>query len=434
MTILPNKPKKVGLKDRAEQRELRDRASAQGSSLSDRSKAHPYRRQKKPLSPDTGREQQAPLAKKSVRGSQSPAANSDDEYDQGFKNEALEAEFVNRLKQMRGFDIKEVQGDGSCLFRAISYLIYGGEDFHEVVRKNCMDHMAKNRDHFEPFITEDFETYIARKRCHNVHGNHVEIQAISEIYMRPVEIYEYSDQPINIFHPHHNPINEPLRLSYHGSTHYNAVVDPFHPTFGVGLGLPGLVAGAADHALITDALRQSETLHIEESMLKDKMSMSDWQKTEEEIKQQVSRESFLEYIRSLEANSSKAKNGARSSKSACDQPGSSKSCISGKIKSPKRVQSPVLDCNEPSTSQSSQPPPRPGLYEELLAAQALAMPEDMGFDDDALLAEALLLSSQETSGVMKSPSATASTAANSPKPSKNSASGNGCEDPPCSSK
>ena len=32
MTILPNKPKKVGLKDRAEQRELRDRASAQGSS------------------------------------------------------------------------------------------------------------------------------------------------------------------------------------------------------------------------------------------------------------------------------------------------------------------------------------------------------------------------------------------------------------------
>ena len=47
------------------------------------------------------------------------------------------------------------------------------------------------------------------------------------------------------------------------------------------------------------------------------------------------------------------------------------------------------------------------------------MPEDIGFDDDALLAEALLLSSQETSGAMKSPSA-----ANSPKPSKNSASGN----------
>jgi hypothetical protein len=31
--------------------------------------------------------------------------------------------------------------------------------------------------------------YIARKRLPAVHGNHLELQAITEIYSRPVEIY-----------------------------------------------------------------------------------------------------------------------------------------------------------------------------------------------------------------------------------------------------
>ena len=40
---------------------------------------------------------------------------------------------------------------------------------------------------------------MARKRYLGVHGNHLEIQALSEMYNRPIHIYCYSAEPINIF-------------------------------------------------------------------------------------------------------------------------------------------------------------------------------------------------------------------------------------------
>lgn len=40
-------------------------------------------------------------------------------------------------------------------------------------------------------MTEDIDSYVSRKRNNHVHGNHIEIQAISEIYNRPVELYSY---------------------------------------------------------------------------------------------------------------------------------------------------------------------------------------------------------------------------------------------------
>lgn len=172
----------------------------------------------------------------------------------------------------------------------------------------CMDYVAKNRDHFSQFITEDFNEYVSRKRNPDVHGNHVELQAISEIFLRPIEIYEYdtrkshrslainnrrySLEPINTFHPisreaNTRQENPPIRLSYHGSIHYNSIVDPFVPSIGVGLGLPGYIPGQADQNLMKEAKLASERQHIEEAMLKDKLQMTDWERTEEELERQV---------------------------------------------------------------------------------------------------------------------------------------------------
>lgn len=61
--------------------------------------------------------------------------------------------------------------------------------------------------------------------------------------------------------------NEPIRLSYQRNSHYNSIVDPFKATIGVGLGLPSYNPGAADRALISDAVRQSEELQIEQVII-----------------------------------------------------------------------------------------------------------------------------------------------------------------------
>ena len=41
-------------------------------------------------------------------------------------------------------------------------------------------------------MTEDFNTYLQRKKQLGCHGNHIEVQALSEMYNRPIEVYQYS--------------------------------------------------------------------------------------------------------------------------------------------------------------------------------------------------------------------------------------------------
>jgi OTU domain-containing protein 5 len=54
------------------------------------------------------------------------------------------------------------------------------------------DVQEHNADYFSQYVTENFEEYVSRKRLTQVHGNHLEIQALSELYNRPIHIYCYS--------------------------------------------------------------------------------------------------------------------------------------------------------------------------------------------------------------------------------------------------
>ena len=91
-------------------------------------------------------------------------------------------------------------------------------------------------DFFKNFVVqgtshEKFKEYIGRKKEDGVWGDDVEIQALSEIYNKAVEIYAYSDIPMRTFHEkaggHTNSVisvNTPIRLSYHGKSHFNSII------------------------------------------------------------------------------------------------------------------------------------------------------------------------------------------------------------------
>lgn len=67
-----------------------------------------------------------------------------------------------------------------------------------------------------------------------VWGDDVELQALSEIYARPIEIYAYQSTPMRTFHEdsvgtdagaeRKDHQEQPIRLSYHGKEHYNSIV------------------------------------------------------------------------------------------------------------------------------------------------------------------------------------------------------------------
>ncbi|KAM8919595.1 OTU domain-containing protein 5 [Pelodytes ibericus] len=234
--------------------------------------------------------------------------NSEDEYETAARTQTIDPDtaeqqehwFEKTLQEKKGFIIKQMKEDGACLFRAVADQVYGDQDMHEVVRKHCMDYLMKNADYFSNYVTEDFTTYINRKRKNNCHGNHIEMQAMAEMYNRPVEVYQYGTEPINTFHGIQQNEDEPIRVSYHRNIHYNSVVNPNKATIGVGLGLPAFKPGYADQSLMKNAIRTSEESWIEQQMLEDKKRATDWEATNEAIEEQVARESYLQWLRDQE--------------------------------------------------------------------------------------------------------------------------------------
>jgi OTU domain-containing protein 5 len=281
------------------------------------------------------------------------AVNSDDEQDCGQTMDVeaqavAERRFEQRLAQ-RGFEINRVASDGNCLFRSVADRVYGDAEvrgfffrssihsssspfrtrlpsplltkyvtrparvpptacllarppqMHDVVRRLCLDHIEKERDHFSAYITQDFDAYVARKRRERVFGNHVEIQAISEIYNRPVHVYDLhgdGEEPMNIYASatEGSGAGAPLRLSYHGRSHYNALFDPAQPDVGEGLGLPGLEPGLADRMQIEQANRESEASALESQLLLQVQgqSMEEMDQTQEAILQAVLKRSLAD--------------------------------------------------------------------------------------------------------------------------------------------
>lgn len=216
-----------------------------------------------------------------------------------------ERQFEIDIRRARGFEVRRMAADGNCLFRAVADQVYGDPELYDLTRQMCIDYMEKERDHFSPFVTEGFTAYCKRKRRDKVYGNNMEIQAMSEMYNRPIHIYIYSIEPINIFHGSYNTDSPPIRLSYHRGNHYNSLVDPHRLSIGAGLGFSSLQGANIDKDQVKAALKAQQDQQIENALLAEGRFYSDLELTEKEIERMVMEASRDEYLRTLQQHSGK---------------------------------------------------------------------------------------------------------------------------------
>lgn len=207
-----------------------------------------------------------------------------------------ERQFEIDLRRSKGLEVKRMVEDGNCFFRAVADQVYGDSEMYDLVRQMCMDYMERERDHFSQFITEGFTSYCKRKRRDKVYGNNVEIQALSEMYNRPIHIYSYSTDPINIFHGSYNPDIPPIRVSYHHGNHYNSLVNPRRLTLGAGLGFSCLQGSNIDREQIKAAIKAQQDQQIDNALLSEGQFYSDIELTEKEIERMVMEASRAEYL------------------------------------------------------------------------------------------------------------------------------------------
>ncbi|GAB4824654.1 OVARIAN TUMOR DOMAIN-containing deubiquitinating enzyme 6 [Ancistrocladus abbreviatus] len=256
--------------------------------------------------------------------------NSADEQNpcSGFSYDDLERErqFEIDIRRVKGLEVKRMVEDGNCLFRAVADQVYGESEAYDLTRQMCIDYMEQERDHFSQFLTEGFMSYCNRKRRDKVYGNNVEIQALSEMYNRPIHIYSYSTEPMNIFHGSYNTDLPPIRLSYHHGNHYNSLVDPRRLTVGAGLGFSSLRGRNVDKDQIKAAIKAQQDQQIDNALLAEGRFYSDLELTEKEIERMVVEASRAEY---LSGNRYKLQHGQRESCASGAEPSSSGTRPSG---------------------------------------------------------------------------------------------------------
>lgn len=237
-------------------------------------------------------------------------------YTSSYDDSEREHMFEHDLRRVKGFEIRKMAADGNCLFRAVADQVYGDPEAYDMARQMCVDYMERERDHFSQFMTEGFMSYCKRKRIDKVYGNNIELQAFAEMYNRPIHIYSYSTEPINIFQVNYNTDVPPFRLSYHHGNHYNSVVDPRRLTVGAGLGFSSLRGtNSVDRDQVKAAIKAQQDQQIENALLAEGRLYSDLELTEKEIERMVMEASRAEFLNQQHRESSRSA-GAEPSSSA----------------------------------------------------------------------------------------------------------------------
>lgn len=102
--------------------------------------------------------------------------------------EAIESELMTDVIKSRhqlekdGYVLKEVYGDGNCLFRAISDQLYGKDDQHIQLRKKAVEFIKNNQDDFVFYMEDDkkIEDYIISMSKDGAWGGQLEMKALAE--------------------------------------------------------------------------------------------------------------------------------------------------------------------------------------------------------------------------------------------------------------
>lgn len=132
-----------------------------------------------------------------------------------------------------GMKVHDVKADGNCLFRAISYRVSLTEDHHIQLRRMICEHMLKYRNHFGLYCEGSFDIWLEKMRHVGTWGDALCIQAAEEVLDRPIKVYSTESsvltEPMNLVHnnialSYHLSSVVPIELSYHGQSHYNALV------------------------------------------------------------------------------------------------------------------------------------------------------------------------------------------------------------------
>ena len=111
----------------------------------------------------------------------------DHECNNPYNQSARDTEILN---------VRDVQGDGNCLFRCVSVALYSDEDKHKDIRATVVETMKNNKDFYQAYTDNDIDEHIINVANSNGHtntwGTEAEIFALCKAFN--VDIFVRNEQ------------------------------------------------------------------------------------------------------------------------------------------------------------------------------------------------------------------------------------------------
>jgi len=131
----------------------------------------------------------------------------------------------NQLGTM-GLCLKQIPGDGNCLFRALGDQLDGNAGDHLHHRTNAVNYMRQHREDFEPFVEDDisFDSHLSSLAENGTFGGNDSIVAFARLHDLTVVIHQLN-KPLWQIHGGigGSPGSQEVHISYHNGDHYNSV-------------------------------------------------------------------------------------------------------------------------------------------------------------------------------------------------------------------
>eukprot|EP01086_Lenisia_limosa_P004300 TRINITY_DN1944_c0_g1_i1.p1 TRINITY_DN1944_c0_g1~~TRINITY_DN1944_c0_g1_i1.p1 ORF type:complete len:288 (+),score=38.93 TRINITY_DN1944_c0_g1_i1:40-903(+) len=123
-----------------------------------------------------------------------------------------------------GLKLRDMIGDGNCLFRSAADQLIGNAHQHSEVRAAVVTHMVRMPDLYAPFVGDDmpFDEYIGEMKENGAWGGQIELTAISRLYSAVIIIHQLNE-PNFAMQVCESP-KCTIHLAFHDEGHYSSVI------------------------------------------------------------------------------------------------------------------------------------------------------------------------------------------------------------------
>ncbi|XP_020608262.1 OTU domain-containing protein 3-like isoform X2 [Orbicella faveolata] len=136
------------------------------------------------------------------------------------------ASFSNQLEAL-GLKIKDIPGDGNCLFRALGDQIEGEHTSHARHRRETVKYMRDHRSDFEPFMEDNvsFDKHLEQLSKLSTYGGNDSIVAFARNHGVNIVIHQLNEPRWVIYGGDYSKNGQAreLHISYHNGEHYSSV-------------------------------------------------------------------------------------------------------------------------------------------------------------------------------------------------------------------